>query len=56
MNLLEESPGCYGFSWRFTGLERTQRERHQGSPGVMDLIKVHRVVMDLIVESVIILR
>jgi hypothetical protein len=20
MNLLEESPGCYGFSWRFTEL------------------------------------
>jgi hypothetical protein len=30
MNLLEESPGCYEFSWRFTGLERTQ---HQGTLG-----------------------
>ena len=34
MNLLEESPGCYGFSWRFTGLKRTQ-------------VKVHRAVLDL---------
>ena len=48
MNLLEESPGCYGFSWRFTGLERTQVKVHRA---VMDLIKVHRAVMDLIVES-----
>jgi hypothetical protein len=48
MNLLEESPGCYGFSWRFTRLERTQVKVHRA---VMDLIKVHRVVMDLIVES-----
>jgi len=48
MNLLEESPGCYGFSWRFTGLEWTQVKVHRA---VMDLIKVHRAVMDLIVES-----
>ena len=58
MNLLEESPGCYGFSWRFTGLERTQVKVHRAVTdlikvhrAVMDLIKVHRAVMDLIVES-----
>jgi Fe-S cluster assembly iron-binding protein IscA len=48
MNLLQESPGCYGFSWRFTGLEPTQVKVHRA---VMDLIKVHRAVMDLTVES-----
>jgi hypothetical protein len=49
MNLLKESPGCYGFSWRFTELERTQAKVHRA---LMDLIKVHRAVkMDLFVES-----
>jgi hypothetical protein len=34
MNLLEESPGCFGFSWRFTGLEpTTQRHVPPGSFG-----------------------
>jgi hypothetical protein len=50
MNLLEESPGYFGFSWRSTGLEPTQRQAPPGCFGFI-IIKVHRAAMNLIADS-----